>query len=65
MKIDSWESFLNAVDDYIQMNEDNSYMFEPKSLEKKKLKNELKAVIKEHRKRVIEKERSKQQELFQ
>ena len=65
MVINSWETFVDAVDEYIKMNENNSYQFEPKRAEKIKLMNEIKAAIKAHRKKVIEMMEKKQLNLFE
>lgn len=65
MAINSWETFVDAVDEFIRMNKDNSYQFEPKREEKKKLMNEIDVAIKSHRKRVLEQEQKKQLNLFE
>ena len=64
MIINSWETFVDAVDEFIKMNEDNSYLFEPKRQEKKKLQNEIKTAIKDHRKKVLALAEKKQLDLF-
>lgn len=62
--IDSWESFVDAVDLFIKMDKDNAYRFEPKAEEKKMLRNEIEQAISQHRKKVEEIKRNKQLSLF-
>lgn len=64
MEINSWESFVDAVYEYCRMNEDNSYLFEPKVKEKNQLRKQIQIAIKEHRKKVVEHAKKKQLSLF-